>query len=208
MHELTRSIRLLGPEDYRRMPWKNRMGMTTQIAVSPSDATLEGEPFRWRVSLAEVNASGDFSLFPDYDRSITLTGGAGMQLSFDSAPPHCITQRYQPFRFQGRWQTHCRLLDGPVRDFNVISARSQVTHACEIATSSCQISWQAHSETVLLYCFEGRLILKGLQRRPIKLDACHTVLLESSAGSQENTALDVSAAGTDAVAVIVKISDL
>jgi len=208
MHELPRGARLLGPEDYRRMPWKNRRGMTTQIAASPPDSTLEGKPFVWRVSLAEVNASGDFSVFPDSDRSIMLTEGAGMQLSFDSAPPHCIRQRFQAFRFQGEWQTRCRLLDGPVRDFNVISARNKVTHACEIVTASCAINWQAHSQTVLLYCFEGRLTLNGLQPRPIELPACHTVLLESGAVNQENAAFEACIAETDTVAVIVKISDL
>jgi len=58
--------------DYRAMAWKNGQGMTREIAREPGDGD-----FLWRLSIAEVAASGDFSLFPGYDRTITLIEGAG-----------------------------------------------------------------------------------------------------------------------------------
>jgi uncharacterized protein len=64
MHELALGIRLLQPGDYRRMPWKNGQGTTTEIAVSPKDAGLEGKSFDWRVSIATVEKDCEFSRFP------------------------------------------------------------------------------------------------------------------------------------------------
>ena len=43
--------------DYRAMAWKNGQGMTREIAREPGDGD-----FLWRLSIAEVAASGDFSL--------------------------------------------------------------------------------------------------------------------------------------------------
>ena len=64
----------MGPGDYRLMPWKNGLGTTTEIAIHPAEADLAGQPFDWRVSMADVTTDGEFSRFPGYDRSI-LHGG-------------------------------------------------------------------------------------------------------------------------------------
>lgn len=208
MREPSHGICLLQPQDYRRMPWKNGLGMTTELAVSPSNAGLVGKPFDWRVSLAEIETSCEFSLFPGYDRSILLSEGAGMELSFDSAPPQRIEQRYQPFNFKGEWQTYCRLLNGPVRDFNVISVRAKLTHACEVVTSLSSINWQPHSGVLLIHCFAGGLILEGANDRQVELDTRHTLLLEKRSDGPQNLPLKVSASSIGMVAVTVKISNL
>lgn len=208
MRELSHGICLLQPQDYRRMPWKNGLGMTTELAVSPIDAGLKGRPFDWRASLAEVEKDCEFSLFPGYNRSLMLVEGAGMELSFDSAPPQRIEQRYQPFNFKGEWQTYCCLLDRPVRDFNVISLRAKLTHTCEVVTSLSSINWQPHSEVLLIHCFAGGLILEDANDRQVELDTRHTLLLKKHAGSLKSVLLKISAISTDMVAVIVKISNL
>ncbi|MDP1908248.1 MAG: HutD family protein, partial [Hyphomicrobium sp.] len=43
-------MRILRAKDYRRMPWKNGGGETTEIAISPEGAALDS--FDWRVSMA------------------------------------------------------------------------------------------------------------------------------------------------------------
>jgi len=52
---------------YRAMVWKNGQGITHEIAREPA----LGDAFLWRLSIAEVAADGDFSLFPGADRTIT-----------------------------------------------------------------------------------------------------------------------------------------
>ncbi|MGH8415137.1 MAG: HutD family protein, partial [Gammaproteobacteria bacterium] len=51
MRVLADGVYRLIPANYRRMPWKNGCGWTTEIAVFPADAGLTGKPFDWRVSL-------------------------------------------------------------------------------------------------------------------------------------------------------------
>jgi environmental stress-induced protein Ves len=74
------------------MPWRNGQGMTREIAREPA----AGENFLWRLSIAEIAASCDFSLFPGYDRTIALIEGAGMLLEFAEAPTRCIERCFGP----------------------------------------------------------------------------------------------------------------
>jgi uncharacterized protein len=118
------SARLLAPADYKLMPWKNGRGATTELAIHPAHADLSQNPFVWRLSMADVVEDGDFSLFPGYDRTLVVTRGEGMELSFGAAaPPQLLAGPGQAASFSGDWSTRGRLLDGSVRDFNVMSSR-------------------------------------------------------------------------------------
>jgi hypothetical protein len=107
----------LTPADYKVMSWKNGGGTTTELMVEP-DGTAAG--YEWRLSIADVAQSGPFSNFSGYDRAIMLVDGAGFNLEFDQAPAQSLTRSFDPVRFDGGWQTNCTLIDGPVRDFNLI----------------------------------------------------------------------------------------
>lgn len=176
MRELAEGVRLFGPDDYQRMRWKNGGGWTTEIAVSPHDAGLTGKPFDWRVSLAEIENDGEFSAFPGYDRTILLAEGAGMQLSFDAASPQTISQPHEPFEFRGEWQTYCRLLNGPVRDFNVMAARSKWQHHCEMLRGvPFRFPGTPGLQTAVAYCFRGKAEISCAGDRRTKLQAAETV---------------------------------
>lgn len=114
-------IRHLRADDYRRMRWKNGGGWTTELYSHP--AADGGEGFGWRVSIAEIESEGAFSTFPQCDRWIALLDGVGMRLEFDAAPPAVLDQRLHFVPFSGEWKTHGTLIDGPVRDFNLIARR-------------------------------------------------------------------------------------
>lgn len=115
------TLRRLTRADYRRMPWRNGGGWTTEIARSPA----VGDDFDWRLSLAEITADGPFSRFDGCARSLVLLQGAGMELRIDGAP-QLVDRRGQVVAFDGASEVHCRLLDGPTRDFNVITRRDRV----------------------------------------------------------------------------------
>jgi len=207
MRELLRGIRLLQPEDYRRMPWKNGLGMTTEIAVSPMDAGFDGQSFDWRVSIADVEKDCEFSLFPGHDRSIVLIDGAGMELGFDSVSPHRINQLHVPFKFKGEYQTWCRLLDGPVHDFNVMSRREKFKHTCEVLASPSTIHWKPDTEILLIYCLESRLSLEGFQDMKVEISKGRTLILDKRTDIPADNVLKISTVSKDMVAVIVCISD-
>jgi len=117
-------MRLLTTADYRRMRWKNDLGWTTEIAVSPADATAD---YDWRVSIAEIENDSSFSAFPGFDRSLLVLHGAGIELTFNQAPSVTLHERDRPAQFAGEWRASCRLLDGPTRDFNVMTRRGIVS---------------------------------------------------------------------------------
>lgn len=118
--------RVLHQADYQRMRWKNGGGWTTQLAMAPDAATRADTPFDWRISIAEIENDGAFSTFPGCERHIALLEGVGMLLEFDQAPAAELRERLRFVRFDGQWQTHGRLLSGPVRDFNVIARRATI----------------------------------------------------------------------------------
>ncbi|MGH8373437.1 MAG: HutD/Ves family protein [Gammaproteobacteria bacterium] len=161
MQTLTGNIQLLEVQDQRVMSWKNGGGVTRELAVYPADAGLGGNPFLWRISIADVAADGPFSAFPGYDRSIMLIAGKGMELTMQDEPSVQVSSHYRPLRFSGDVQTRCRLLDGPVRDFNVMSARGKFGHRCEaISGGAATATWQRSLETLFCHCLHGRLIVK------------------------------------------------
>jgi hypothetical protein len=121
---------------HRRMRWANGGGWTTEIIAEPSS-----DRWTWRLSVADVEADGPFSLFPGVDRTIALLRGAGFALPVGCRAEHVIDAPYRPFDFPGDEATSCRLIDGPVIDLNLMSdprfarRRLEFTHIAAGATT-------------------------------------------------------------------------
>ena len=49
-----------------------------------------------------------------------------MELDFDEAPRRRIDRRFELFDFSGDWHCRCRLIDGPIRDFNLMVDRARM----------------------------------------------------------------------------------
>ncbi|MFI6872121.1 HutD family protein [Streptomyces sp. NPDC050400] len=120
-HEVV--VRLLPAAARTAVPWKNGGGVTREIAGAPEGAGTAD--FRWRVSLAEVAGDGPFSAFPGVDRTLTMVEGDGMELTV-AGRPRLIESPYEPRDFAGDVATDCRLLGGPVVNFNVMWRRDAV----------------------------------------------------------------------------------
>jgi environmental stress-induced protein Ves len=87
--------------------WKNGLGWTTELAVEPP----QGE-FDWRVSIAVLE-------------------GEGMALHVEGLAPVRLSAQGEALRFTGEVATRCQLLQGPTRDFNVMTRRGVVEHTLE-----------------------------------------------------------------------------
>lgn len=126
-------VRRLTPADYRVVPWRNGGGTTTEIVLEP-EGLAGGDlsaRFLYRLSLAEVVASGPFSKFDGYDRHIVVVSGDGMVL--EGAPGGDIPLAPDAARsFSGDWAIHGRLLAGPVRDLNLMVDRARASGALEV----------------------------------------------------------------------------
>ncbi|MEP7096038.1 MAG: HutD family protein [Dokdonella sp.] len=116
-------MRLIGARDCQRTRWKNDGGWTTELARS---AVAASGDFRWRVSIADIEADGPFSSFPGVTRDLLLLAGSGIELGIDDAAPLSLRSRFERVRFEGESHVVCRLLAGATRDFNVMARRETV----------------------------------------------------------------------------------
>lgn len=181
MRTLATGIHLLDADDQRVMPWKNGGGITRELAVHPPGAGMNDKPFLWRVSIAEVASDGPFSAFPGYERSIMLLAGKGMELGIGAAPPQYVTEVCRPLRFSGDEATRCRLLDGPVRDFNVMSVRDAIEHRCDVIhDGAVEALWQ-NDIALFCYCVRGNLIVKSRATEEWNLDHGQSIWFASTA---------------------------
>jgi len=116
---------VLGPEAFKRMPWKNGKGVTTEIAIG--FAPMHPDTFSWRISRATVSEDGDFSVFDGVDRNLTVLpgGGEGLELRVQtgSSTASSTLRPLEPFAFPGDVSTTGVLLGGVIDDFNVMARR-------------------------------------------------------------------------------------
>ncbi len=109
------------------MPWKNGGGTTTEIMIRPEGADV-GTAFDWRVSMAEVTTDGPFSAFPNHQRSLLVLAGKGLILNNAGFPDITLRPGGEIIEFQGDEPVSAKLVDGPVRDFNVICRNRNGPH--------------------------------------------------------------------------------
>ncbi len=95
------------------MPWANGRGTTLEIVAFPAP-----DAWTWRLSLATVAADGPFSSLPGVVRFVAVAEGAGMFLTIDGVE-HRLA-KYEAMAFSGGAATVCALIDGPIRDLNLM----------------------------------------------------------------------------------------
>ena len=139
------------PGAHRVMPWKNGLGETLEVARSPDGKTLES--FDWRVSVAPVVADGAFSVFPGIERTIAVIEGAGMELTLAGGARQTLKPG-MPFTYDGGLAIDGRLIDGPVRDFNVMARRGKFAGSLILAEGAVALSGGAGA-TLIAYALSG-----------------------------------------------------
>ncbi|WP_395571109.1 HutD family protein [Streptomyces sp. BK79] len=158
---------ILRAEDRTPAPWRNGGGVTSEVAADPPGAGT-GD-FLWRISVADVGGAGPFSAFPGVDRIITVVDGPGMELTVDGVP-HRLDTLYEPFAFSGDAVTGCRLLGGPIVDFNVMVRRSVMTATVRVVRSTTVVRPTAGT-VVVAAVLAGSAVLRPAQVRLGHLDA-------------------------------------
>ena len=108
------SWRTIHLADVPASPWRNGGGMTRELVAWPTQ-----DAWRWRMSVAEVTASGPFSRFEGITRWFAVLKGAGVVLNVRTTE-HRLTATEPALCFDGGATTHCTLLGGPAQDFNLM----------------------------------------------------------------------------------------
>ncbi|WP_395005439.1 HutD family protein [Cypionkella sp.] len=110
-------IRHLTPADYRQMAWANGKGVTVEMLRIETDAGLQ-----YRISRASVVEAGEFSIFPQIERNLTVISGPGFDLRGDGVAMQALP--LQPIAFAGDLPLRAVAVTAPSDDFNVMSARA------------------------------------------------------------------------------------
>lgn len=119
-------IRILRFDDSRRQPWANGAGSTRELIQWPGD----GQPWQWRLSIADVDRDAPFSTFPGVDRILVLLSGDGLALRFagsDGASPReeRLDTPHAFARFPGEAALSGGPIAGPTTDFNLMWQRDR-----------------------------------------------------------------------------------
>lgn len=106
--------------DTPAQPWRNGGGHTRELLTRPAGA----HEWRLRISLAEVDRAGPFSVFPGIQRWFSVIEGAGVRLSLPGRE-YELRPGHAPLRFGGDDPVSCSLIDGTTTDLNLMHAGGQ-----------------------------------------------------------------------------------
>jgi environmental stress-induced protein Ves len=132
--------------EWRPIPWKNGQGITHELFRLPEEGA-----FTLRLSAAVVSSDSPFSPFPGIDRTITLLEGHGFELRREDGVT-ALVRGHQPFSFHGEDSWSCRLLQGPVLDFNVMADRAVWRATVHVSEGA---FWVGGSQVAILALEEG-----------------------------------------------------
>lgn len=112
----------------RPEPWKNGRGVTRTLlthASASGDAAGELPSWRWRISVAELQENGPFSVFEDIDRTLILLSGGELILH----RPNGATVLDRPgaqVSFRGEEAIQATITPAPAQALNVMTRRGSV----------------------------------------------------------------------------------
>lgn len=108
---------LIRAEAVPAQPWRNGGGRTRELLTRPVGA----RSWLLRISVAEVDREGPFSVFAGVRRWFAVLDGAGVRLSLDGQE-RTLDAGHEPIDFSGEAPASCRLVDGATRDLNLMHA--------------------------------------------------------------------------------------
>jgi uncharacterized protein len=140
-------IKLLSRANYLSMLWKNGLGITQEIY-------LEKDLFR--LSMASILNSGPFSLFPGFERSLTLLEGESIYLSHDMGAEFNL-KMLSPYQFAGE-QATLSIVKKAGLDFNVFWKRDVVQVEVRLQTAEELSKIKTHlGESIFIFSLEDDL---------------------------------------------------
>jgi uncharacterized protein len=160
-------MQIIRKSEFTTTPWKNGGGITHEaIRVPPT-----GESFRWRLSVAEIEASGPFSDFAGYDRKMALLRGAGVSLTFENGQITYLRAAGDLVEFDGALRTECELLDGPCVDLNLMVSQALEGVKTWVHSLARPVALDSsRSEMTLVFGISGTLSVAGGDRDATQLE--------------------------------------
>ncbi len=113
-------MQIVRQSEFKASPWKNGGGITHEALRVPE----QGADFRWRVSVAHIDAGGPFSNFTGYGRTMVLLRGGGVVLRLSDGSCRMLRAAGDMAQFDGALGVECELLSGPCVDLNLMASKS------------------------------------------------------------------------------------
>lgn len=168
-------IELIRADQYTKMLWKNGGGFTLEIARSQGEAD-----FDWRISMAAVTTSGPFSLFPNKQRIISVLDGQGMVLHVDDLPAKNLNQG-DIFAFHGESQVQSELVDGAIRDLNLIYDPAKFHARFQWLNDAAEQAFISSADLIFIFNHVGETEV-NVNNHSFQIAANETLKIEKNAG--------------------------
>jgi environmental stress-induced protein Ves len=179
------SLQIVRRSTYKRSPWKNGGGITHEAIRVPST----GDPFLWRVSVAQIDSSGPFSDFAGYDRKMVLLQGPGIELAHGNGQHRVLKNVGDCVEFAGAMPTHCELLGGPCVDLNLMAAESLRSTGRVERLLGGRIA-TAEGDTTLIFAIESPLSLASDAGETVRLEPWDLAVLSRGSARFDNMTPD------------------
>ncbi|GAB1440130.1 HutD family protein [Providencia sp.] len=166
---------ILTMQDYRNMPWKNGQGSTLEVARSHGEGL---EDFDWRVSIADVKTAGPFSHFMNRQRIIGVLEGNGLILHVDDKAPVTLPPKAF-FAFHGESRVQAELVNGAIRDFNLIYNPEKYRARLQWVNSSSLNAWISDANEILVFNVASNLGIE-VNSTLFNLNSFETLLIKDN----------------------------
>lgn len=176
------SIDIITSSQWQTQRWQNGGGITHQLCRQDDEQGM-----LWRLSIAEVASDGPFSRFDNIDRIIMLLTGEGFSLHGVGSKPQVLNRPLQPFHFAGETAIHCSLLNGAVRDFNLMTRRAAVQADLKVLTIDRPQHTLALNPQSIVFVASGQVSI-GVNGKQFSLEQEQTLQLINEVGDVQITA--------------------
>jgi uncharacterized protein len=189
---------ILRAADRLAVPWKNGGGLTREVAVHPPGSDLGN--FDWRVSIAEVQRGGPFSLFPAVDRHLAVISGS-LVFSVSGRDPLTLSPDSHFVAFPGDAPASAEPVELPVTDLNVMTRRGRFFARLRRSSVPGEPVIRLETDTTLIVAM-GPLVVRapGIE--------CSLTALDAARFSASGQAVTLRAAGPAAVFWLIEICAL
>jgi uncharacterized protein len=171
-------LQVIRRASFTATPWKNGGGITHEALRLPPS----GDPFRFRVSVAHIDASGPFSEFAGYHRKMVLLKGSGLDLRFGDGVQKGLRKVGELLEFDGAVAAHCELLSGPCVDLNLMVLKSDSAAVrIERFIESVAVSASRH-ETLLIFPIDRKITVQITAGKTATLEPWDLAVMSQCAG--------------------------
>lgn len=174
-------------------PWKNGGGVTRTLSSRRSEyGTI------WRISVADIEKDGPFSVFPGIDRVSVLMRGPGLRLIGDGVSLN-FPELGSKAKYCGEAQLEARLGGSPARFLNIMTQNNRATAQVLLQQHTCSC---AANRVIAVVVLLGRVTAKCQNGCAITLDPG-----EGLEVTRPGIELDIDANSSDTCWAVITLSE-